>query len=124
MFIKEVRAQEVDIAKNQDGFSLTGFVPLILIFVIFYFFIIRPQSKKIKEHKSLVDSLKIGDKIITNSGILGIIKEIDSKENVLEIEIAENVQIKILRNFVSDLAKKEEETKKEKNITKNKKSKK
>lgn len=123
MFIKEVRAQEADIAKTQDGFSFTGFVPLILIFVVFYFFIIRPQSKKIKEHKSLVDSLKIGDKIITNSGIMGIIKEIDSKENILEIEIAENVQIKILRNFVSDLAKKEE-SKKGKNIAKDKKSKK
>lgn len=119
--ISEVKAQELTTEPNQEQFSFTSFVPLILIFVIFYFLIIRPQNKKMKEHKELVDNLKSGDKVITNSGIYGVIKSIDKKENTLEVEIAEDVNIKISKNYVLQVIAKD---KKEKSATKNKKSKK
>ena len=72
------------------------FVPLILIFVIFYFFLIRPQQKKVKEHKKMVESLKRGDKIITSGGIVGTVERVIDNEKV-EVSIAENVNVEIIR---------------------------
>jgi len=72
------------------------FIPLILIFVIFYFFLIRPQQKKVKEHKSMVEGLKRGDKIITTGGIVGTVERIIDNEKV-EVNIAENVNVEIVR---------------------------
>ena len=72
------------------------FIPLILIFVIFYFFLIRPQQKKVKEHKAMVESLKRGDKIITTGGIVGTVERIIDNEKV-EINISENVNVEIVR---------------------------
>ena len=73
------------------------FIPLILIFVIFYFFLIRPQQKKVKEHKLMVESLKRGDKIITTGGILGTVERIIDNEKV-EVNISENVNVEIVRS--------------------------
>ena len=73
------------------------FIPLILIFVIFYFFLIRPQQKKAKEHKSMVERLKRGDKIITSGGIVGIVERIIDNEKV-EVNISENVNVEIVRS--------------------------
>ena len=72
------------------------FIPLILIFVIFYFFLIRPQQKKVKEHKLMVESLKRGDKVITTGGIVGTVERIIDNEKV-EVKISENVNIEIVR---------------------------
>jgi|TARA_B110001452_G_scaffold116865_1_gene97000 preprotein translocase subunit YajC len=72
------------------------FIPLILIFVIFYFFLIRPQQKKVKEHKIMVENLKRGDKIITSAGIIGTIDRIVDNEKV-EVLIAENVKVEIIK---------------------------
>jgi len=72
------------------------FIPLILIFVIFYFFLIRPQQKKVKEHKAMVESLKRGDKVITTGGIVGTVERIIDNEKV-EINISENVNVEIVR---------------------------
>ena len=72
------------------------FIPLILIFVIFYFFLIRPQQKKAKEHKTMVENLKRGDKIITSGGIVGRVERIIDNEKV-EVEIAENVKVEIVK---------------------------
>ncbi|MFL2887202.1 MAG: preprotein translocase subunit YajC [Candidatus Pelagibacter sp.] len=72
------------------------FIPLILIFVIFYFFLIRPQQKKVKEHKLMVDGLKRGDKIITTGGIVGTVERIIDNEKV-EVNISENVNVEIVR---------------------------
>ena len=72
------------------------FIPLILIFVIFYFFLIRPQQKKAKEHKTMVANLKRGDKIITTGGIVGIVERIIDNEKV-EVEIADNVKVEVFR---------------------------
>ena len=72
------------------------FIPLILIFVIFYFFLIRPQQKKVKEHKLMVEGLKRGDKDITTGGIIGSVERIIDNEKV-EVKISENVSVEIVR---------------------------
>ena len=72
------------------------FIPLILIFVIFYFFLIRPQQKKVKEHKNMVENLKRGDKIVTSGGIVGTIERIIDNEKV-EVTISDNVTVEIVR---------------------------
>ena len=72
------------------------FIPLILIFVIFYFFLIRPQQKKVKEHKAMVESLKKGDKVVTSGGITGIISRVIDNDKV-EVEIADNVTVEVIR---------------------------
>ena len=73
------------------------FIPLILICVIFYFFLIRPQQKKVKEHKIMVENLKRGDKVITVGGIVGTIVRIVDGEKV-EVEIADNVKVEIIKS--------------------------
>ena len=79
-----------------EGSGIGQFIPLILIFVIFYFFLIRPQQKKVKEHKAMVESLKRGDKVITSGGITGTVERIIDNEKV-EVQIAENVKVEIVR---------------------------
>ena len=73
------------------------FIPLILIFVIFYFFLIRPQQKKVKEHKQMVEILKRGDRVVTSGGIVGTIERIIDNEKV-EVLISENVKVEIVRS--------------------------
>ena len=72
------------------------FIPLILIFVIFYFFLIRPQQKKVKEHKAMVENLKRGDKVITSGGITGTVERLIDNDKV-EVEIADNVKVEIVK---------------------------
>ena len=72
------------------------FIPLILIFVIFYFFLIRPQQKKVKDHKAMVEALKRGDKVITSGGILGTVESIIDNEKV-EVKISDNVNVEVVR---------------------------
>ncbi len=83
--------------------GLSAFLPFILIFGIFYFLVIMPQRKKDQEHKKMLESLKRGDKIITNGGIYGRITDI--KENKFIIEIAKGVEIDILKSAVGNKAK-------------------
>ena len=72
------------------------FIPLILIFVIFYFFLIRPQQKKVKDHKAMVEALKRVDKVITSGGILGTVERIIDNEKV-EVKISDNVNVEVVR---------------------------
>ena len=72
------------------------FIPLILIFVIFYFFLIRPQQKKVKEHKARVENLKRGDKVVTSGGIVGTVERIIDNDKV-EVQIAENINVEVVR---------------------------
>ncbi len=108
LLISDALAQTNEAASSTQDFSFTSFVPLILIFAVFYFLIIRPQTKKYKEHQEMVKNLKIGNKVVTTGGILGVVKEIDTKEDLVEVEIANGVTIKVLRNYVAELVKKEE----------------
>ena len=73
------------------------FIPLILIFVIFYFFLIRPQQKKVKEHKAMVENIKRCDKVVTSGGIVGTVERIIDNEKV-EVQIAENINVEVVRS--------------------------
>ena len=73
------------------------FIPLILIFIIFYFFLIRPQQKKVKDHKLMVDNLQRGDKIITSGGIFGTVERVADNDKV-EVKISENVIVEIIKS--------------------------
>jgi len=90
-----------------DAKSLGQFIPLILIFVIFYFLLIRPQQKRIKEHKAMVDSLNRGDDIVTSGGIVGKVVRV-LEDDKAEIEIAENVTVKVIKSTVSQVLSKTE----------------
>ena len=79
-----------------EGSGIGQFIPLILIFVIFYFFLIRPQQKKVKEHKAMVESLKKGDKVVTSGGISGTSSRVIDNDKV-EVELAENVTVEVIR---------------------------
>ena len=80
-----------------EGSGIGQFIPLILIFVIFYFFLIRPQQKKVKEHKAMVESLKRGDKVVTSGGITGTVERLIDNDKV-DVEIAENVKVEIVKS--------------------------
>ena len=79
-----------------SGSGIGQFIPLILIFVIFYFFLIRPQQKKVKEHKTMVENLKRGDKVVTAGGIVGTVERIVDNDKV-EVEISNNVKVEIVK---------------------------
>ena len=79
-----------------ENSGIGQFIPLILIFVIFYFFLIRPQQKKVKEHKIMVENLKRGDKVITSAGIIGTVERIVDNEKA-EILIADNVKVEVIK---------------------------
>ena len=76
--------------------GITSLIPLVLIFVIFYFFLIRPQQKKVKEHKLMVENLKRGDKVITSGGIVGTIERIIDNDKV-EVSISDDVKVEVIR---------------------------
>ena len=82
--------------------ALTSFLPLILIFVVFYFLIIRPQSKKAKAHRAMLDAVRRGDRIVTSGGLIGLVTKVKD-DNELQVEIAENVRVRVMRHMVSDV---------------------
>jgi len=85
-----------------SGSGFAQFIPLILIFVIFYFFLIRPQQKKVKEHKLMVAALKRGDEVITSGGIIGRVERILGEDRV-DISISENVTIQVVQSTIQSL---------------------
>ena len=90
-----------------DGSGIAQFIPLILIFVIFYFFLIRPQQKRVKDHKAMVESLKRGDEIITSGGIIGTIERV-MEDDRIEVNIGDNVKVQVIKTTITSLLKKEE----------------
>ena len=85
-----------------SGSGFAQFVPLILIFVIFYFFLIRPQQKKVKEHKLMVSALKRGDEVITSGGIVGTVERILGDDKV-DLLISENVTVQVVQSTIQSL---------------------
>jgi len=88
------------------GSNFVQFIPLILIFVIFYFFLIRPQQKRVKEHKDMVKNLKRGDEVITSGGIIGKVERVFEDDRI-EIEIADGIKVVAIRNTIQSHLKKE-----------------
>jgi preprotein translocase subunit YajC len=95
-FISSAHAQDA----AQTG-GLMSFLPLIVIFIIFYFLLIRPQMKRAKEHKQLVSQLSNGDEVVTNGGLLGRITNVG--ESFITVELADNVKIKVQRHAVANV---------------------
>lgn len=96
-------------AGQAGGFAgqLESFLPLVLIFVVFYFLMIRPQQKKMKAHKEMMSQLRRGDRVLTQGGIIGTInKVVDEKEVV--VEIAEGVRVRVVRGTIQDVISKTE----------------
>lgn len=89
------------------GFDFMSMLPLALIFVVFYFFLIRPQQKKAQQQRDLLMSLRRGDRVVTSGGLIGIITKVVSDQE-LQVEIAENVRVRVVRSMVSDVLSKTE----------------
>lgn len=99
MFVSPAYAQAAPAA---PGFDLISLLPLVLIFVVFYFLLIRPQQKKVKEHKALVAGLRRGDRIVTSGGIIGLVTKVVS-DTELQVEIAPDVRVRVVRSMVTDV---------------------
>lgn len=102
MFLSPAYAQGTNVAS-----TLMGFAPIILMFVVFYFLLIRPQQKKARQHQELLNNLRRGDRVITTGGLIGTITKLIS-EKELQVEIAENVRVRILRPMITDVLAKTE----------------
>ncbi|MBT5186760.1 MAG: preprotein translocase subunit YajC [Kordiimonadaceae bacterium] len=98
MFISEAYAQT---AGGGDG-GLMGLLPFVLIFVVFYFLLIRPQQKRAKEHKSMVEALKRGDKVVTSGGIVAKVSKVID-DNEVELEIAKEVKVRVIRSTITQV---------------------
>jgi preprotein translocase subunit YajC len=105
MFVTPAYAQ----AAGGAGSALASFVPLILIFAIMYFLLIRPQQKKLKEHQAMVAALRRGDQVVTQGGLIGkVVKVKEDGSNEIEVEIAENVKVRVVKTTVAQVLSKTE----------------
>ena len=107
MFVTPAYAQDAGAAA-----AFTSFVPLILIFAIMYFLLIRPQQKKLKEHKAMVEALRRGDQVLTQGGIVGKVTHVN-EDNTILVEIADGVKVRAMRQYVAEVRVKGEPVKTE-----------
>jgi preprotein translocase subunit YajC len=107
MFVSPAYAQAAGAAGGGSMAALEQFLPLVLIFVVFYFLLIRPQQKKMKQHKEMLGQLRRGDRVVTSGGILGTVNKLISDTEV-SVEIAEGVRVRVLRSTISDILSKTE----------------
>jgi preprotein translocase subunit YajC len=105
MFVTPAYAQ----AAGGAGSAFASFVPLILIFAIMYFLLIRPQQKKLKEHQAMVAALRRGDQVVTQGGIIGkVVKVKEDGSNEIEVEIADNVKVRVIKTTLTQVLSKTE----------------
>lgn len=90
-----------------EGSALAQFIPLILIFAIMYFLLIRPQQKKVKEHQAMVAALRRGDQVVTQGGLIGKVSKVKD-DNEIEVELAEGVRVRVVRGTVAQVMNKTE----------------
>lgn len=113
MLISEARAEtdsitvqdtdEIPAAPESMESGWLNMVPMVLIFVVFYFFLIRPQEKRRKQQEKLTSSVKRGEDIVTSSGICGVVRKVNDSDNTLMLEVANGVEIKILKSAIADV---------------------
>ncbi|MBY0462252.1 MAG: preprotein translocase subunit YajC [Alphaproteobacteria bacterium] len=89
-------------ASSIGGFDVMSFLPLILIFAVFYFLILRPQQKKLKTHQQMLANLRRGDRIVTNGGIIGTVSKLVSDQEV-QLEIADDVKVRVIRSMITEV---------------------
>ena len=104
MWISPAYAQA---AGGGDAGGLVSLLPLVLIFVVFYFLLIRPQQKKMKAHKALIGAVRRGDRVVTGGGLLGLVTKVIS-DTELQVEIAEGVRVRVVRSTIQDVLAKPE----------------
>jgi preprotein translocase subunit YajC len=103
MLISTAYAQGTGVSGLFDNQSaLLQFLPLVLIFVVFYFLLIRPQQKKAKEHRATLEALRRGDKVVTGGGIIGTVVRVDGADEV-SVEIAEGVRVRVIRSTITNV---------------------
>jgi preprotein translocase subunit YajC len=100
MLISTAYAQGLGFLDSQG--ALVQFLPLVLIFVVFYFLLIRPQQKKAKDQRAMLDALRRGDRVVTGGGIIGSISRVVNAEEV-QVEIADGVRVRVLRSTISNV---------------------
>lgn len=101
MFIPSAFAQTSGAAAPGGASFLVQLLPLVLIFVVFYFLLIRPQQKKMKDHRATIDAVKKGDQVITAGGVVGKVLRVD--DNYIDLEIATGVKVKVVKSTLSDV---------------------
>ena len=89
-------------AGGQGGDLFVSLMPLVLIFVVFYFLLIRPQQTKMKQHRQLIESIKKGDQVLTGGGIVGRVTRVEA-DGMAMVEIAQGVQVKVARSTITDV---------------------
>lgn len=94
-------------AGGQGGFDFVALLPLILIFVVFYFLLIRPQQKRMKQHRQMIEALRRGDRVVTAGGLIGTVTKV-MNDNELQIEIAEGVRVRAVRSTIQEVLSKNE----------------
>ncbi len=104
MLISTAYAQGMGGLLDSQG-AMVQFLPLILIFVVFYFLLIRPQQRKAKDHRTMLDALRRGDRVVTGGGIVGTVNKVVSPEEVL-VDIAEGVRVRVLRSTITSVLQK------------------
>lgn len=103
MLISAAYAQGTGITGIFDNQSaLIQFLPLVLIFVVFYFLLIRPQQKKTRDHKTMLDALRRGDRVVTGGGIIGTVARVENPEEVT-VDIADNVRVRVVRSTITSV---------------------
>ncbi|MBJ6370680.1 preprotein translocase subunit YajC [Sedimentitalea arenosa] len=90
-----------------DGGAFAQFLPLILIFAIMYFLLIRPQQKKLKEHQAMVAALRRGDQVVTQGGLIGKVVKVKD-DNEVEVELAEGVKVRVVKSTIANVMSKTE----------------
>ncbi|MDA7427044.1 preprotein translocase subunit YajC [Primorskyibacter aestuariivivens] len=93
-----------------EGNAIAQFIPLILIFAIMYFLLIRPQQKKMKEHQNMVNALRKGDQVVTQGGLIGKVVKV-KEDNELEVEIADGVRVRVVQSTIAQVLNKTEPAK-------------
>ena len=99
-FISEAYAQITQAAPATGDNPLMNLLPLVVIFAVFYFLLIRPQQKKLKEHEALLSTMKRGDEVVTGGGIVGKVSKMEEAANIVHVEIAKDVVVRVSRSTI------------------------
>jgi len=91
--------------------GIASLVPLVLVFLIMYFLLIRPQQKKLKEHQALISALRRGDQVVTGGGLIGRVTKVKDNENEIEVELAPGVNVRVVRSTITSVVSKTEPAK-------------
>ena len=100
MLISTAHAQA---AGGGGGDLMIQLLPLVLIFVVFYFLLIRPQQKRMKQHKEMLANVRRGDRIVTNGGLVGTVTKVDEDDDMLNVDIADGVRVKVVRSMIAEV---------------------